>query len=222
MQKGQIKIIKIKNTSDAHKRMSQATTADARSQNEGSLISKHIKLPESVKNSLEHSQEQWEKLDDPFHKIEVAFNFLSKLESDPFIKTSQKIMPHLQQIFQIKVDQAYLPWLKFFDMSVVQKPKFQKNEGLLFQQGIEELVTTTIHKDYQKGGVDWRIIRKIQTVPNIFPKDGSKLLTEEAKKGMLSTFKREIEMALSQMVWIDPKNQTMLQTYPGPNRPFKR
>ena len=57
--------------------------------------------------------------------------------------------------------------------------------------------------------MDWRIAKKILSVPKIFP-DNSQLLSLITKEKILQAFQNEIKNASDQLIWLFPTTDRLL------------
>ena len=100
---------------------------------------------DEAKDSLKFEEESWKKIDDPYHKLEVAMKKLSQMEGDASLygATSQRIMQHLHIQFQER-EENYLPWVRLLDISLLKKESYagkkEGSQGYIFKQEMENLI----------------------------------------------------------------------------------
>ena len=147
----------------------------------------------------------WESGKDPYDKLEIGMKHLMRIDKDAlfYIETSKKLMQYLHQEFQ-KLDEAYLPWVRFLDISRIKKESYpgkkEGSQGYTFKQEMEELVIGIIGQNQTILTLDWRIAKKILSVPIVFP-ENSQLLSLISKEVILQAFQIEIDKALSRLAW---------------------
>ena len=149
-----------------------------------------------------------------FRKLEIAMDYLQFVEldededTDKTLQESQNIMQHLQDIMQHlheefkREERLFIPWTRFLDViGHVQQKLFEEED---MREKIETLVLNLLTQDNKTtSSIDWRIAKKILSVPHIFPSGKkSRLLSLISKESLLKDFQRAIETALEDMVWL--------------------
>ena len=148
----------------------------------------------------------WEKASlDPFHKLEVAMNYLISEELDvdteKTLQEFQTIMQLLQEEFK-KEGTLFLPWVRFFDViGHAQQILFELEPSM--KEKVETLVLNLLTQDSTIKAIDWRIAKKILSVSHIFPPEKkSRLLSSISKEDLLKAFQQELKTASDNMVWL--------------------
>ena len=130
---------------------------------------------------------------DSLHKLEFAMNHLMfdelKVDDiDQCLQEIQAIMQHLQQEFQ-KEGKLYLPWIRILDVIAHTKKSLFEKEGM--KEKLETLILNLLTQDKTIKTIDWRIARKILSVPHIFKAEkDSLLLPVISKEDLLNAVQR--------------------------------
>ena len=155
---------------------------------------------------------------DHYYKLEIAMMHLDKVGNtkgpDYYIEKSRLIMQHLQQEFQKKgKEEAYLPWVRYFDISARKKEEYpgkkEGSQGFQFKRGMEDFVIKALFHS-QAAQIDWRVAKKILSVPNIFPEESKVLLSLIQKDAIFNAVRAEIYKAWDCMIWSRPN--ALIQT----------
>ena len=139
-----------------------------------------------------------------FRKLEIAMDYLQFVEldddTDKALQGFQDIMQHLHEEFK-KEERLFIPWTRFLDViGHVQQKMFEEED---MREKMETLVLNLLTQDKTTSSIDWRIAKKILSVPHIFPSEKkSRLLSLISKESLLKDFQREIERALEDMAWL--------------------
>ena len=148
-----------------------------------------------------------------FRKLEIAMDYLQFLEldedTDKALQEFQDIMQHLQQEFK-EGGKLFIPWTRFLDViGHVQRKFFEENDDM--REKMETLVLNLLTQDKTTSSIDWRIAKKILSVPHIFPNGKkSRLLSLVSKESLLKDFQREIGTSLEDMVWLPSSSRKAL------------
>ena len=189
----------------------KAETIAAQAQSKANLTmmtrnTKHIEEQEFVK-TLKNNE-------DHHYKLEIAMKYLDKIDHIKgaafYFERSREIMQHLHQEFQKHgTEDIYLPWVRYLDISARKKEEYigrkEGDPGFLFKQGMEELIVKVLSLN-QSSMIDWRIAKKILSVPNLFPEEKSQLMNLIQKDAIFKAVQSEIDKALEQMIWLGSNN----------------
>lgn len=144
---------------------------------------------------------------DPLYKLEVAMEYLMfeelDIDTDKSLKDIQAIMQYLQQVLK-KEGKLHLLWTRILDVIAhVHLRLFEKDN---MKEKIERLILTLLTQDQPIKTIDWRIAKKLLSVSHIFRSEKeSCLLPLISKDYLLIPFRREIDKALDDLVWL-PSN----------------
>ena len=135
-----------------------------------------------------------------------------------YFERSREIMLHLHQEFQKHgIEEVYLPWVRYLDISARKKKEYpgkrEGSQGFLFKQGLEDLIVNIFSQNQmntQSSMIDWRIAKKILSVPNLFPEAKSQLMNLIQKDAIFKAVQSEIDKALEHMIWLG--SNSLLQT----------
>mgnify|MGYP000859612344 CR=1 FL=1 len=156
--------------------------------------------------------------EDHYFKLEIAMKYLDKIDSTkgvPFyFERSEEIMQHLQYEFQKNGnDELYLPWVRYLDISARKKEEYpgkkEGSQGFLFKQGMDDMIIKVLSPN-QSSMIDWRITKKILSVPNILPEEKSQLFNVIQKDTIFKAVQSEIDKSRAQMIWLG--SNSLLQT----------
>ena len=164
---------------------------------------KHIEEQEFTKTFQDKNE-------DHHYKLEIAMNYLDKIDYTKgaafYFERSREIMQHLHQEFQKHgVEEIYLPWVRYLDISARKKEEYpgkrEGSEGFHFKQGMEELIMKVLSQN-QSSMIDWRIAKKILSMPNLFPEEKSQLMDLIQRDAIFKAVQSEIDKALEYMIWL--------------------
>ncbi len=139
-------------------------------------------------------------------QLEKAMTYLDKADASKkvsfYFQESERIMNTLHR--QYEGEEQYLPWVRYLDISARKKEEYpgikEGTQGPLFKQEMEKLIQNVLLKNQGINTFDWRIAKKMLSVPLIFPKDSS-FLSSISKEDIRRAVKNEIEKALETLIW---------------------
>ena len=197
--------------------MSETNTKASTNSKHSTTFVSMMSRRDEAEDSLKFDEELWKKINDPYHKLEVAMRKLSQMEGDASLygATCQRIMQHLHVQFQERREN-YLPWTRLLDISLLKKESYagkrEGSPGYIFKQEMENLIKSFFFVEQdQKAPIkmDWRIAKKILSVSKIFSED-SQLLSSITKEKILQAFQTEICNASEHLIWLFPTTDRLL------------
>ena len=131
--------------------------------------------------------------------LESTMKELSQIPARIYLEKIHLTISQLHQDLKNE-DDSFLCWVRFLDITAQKFEAFQdENSREAFTKQIEELVFSTCYFRVVQvlEGIDWRIAKKLLSLPQMFPRLSHSIHLE----GILKATRNEIDKALDQMVW---------------------